>query len=206
MDQAILTVLAEYESRAQAEDKLMANGPPGLHWQPDSMLLPIGPVTGRFLNTLIRQMPATRLLEIGTSYGYSTVWLAEAARATGGRLTTLELHPAKSEHARSQLERVGLASYVQFLVGDALELLQRLSGPFDFVLIDLWKDLYIPVFEHVYPRLAPGAAVAADNMLLPPEVGHLARAYRDHVRKQPDMSSVLLPLGSGIELSRFKVP
>jgi predicted O-methyltransferase YrrM len=204
MDQAVAAVLAEYEVRAQAEEKLWDNGRPT--GNVDDLLLPVGPVTGRFLNELAKAMQARSLLEVGTSYGYSTLWLAEAARETGGQLTTLELQPAKSEHARAQLARAGLAGSVQLLVGDALETLGTLSGPFDFVLIDLWKDLYIPVFDLVYPRLAPEAAVIADNMIRPDTVRHLARAYRKHVRAAPDMSSVLLPLGSGIEVSRFKAP
>jgi predicted O-methyltransferase YrrM len=74
------------------------------------------------------------------------------------------------------------------------------------VLIDLWKDMYIPFFDAVYPRLAPGAILVADNMIHPAAVRPLAQAYRSHVRAAAGMSSVLLPLGSGIEVSRLRVP
>jgi predicted O-methyltransferase YrrM len=198
MDQAFSGVLAEYEARARAEEAGAASV--------DDLLLPVGPVTGRFLNELIKAMPACRALEVGTSYGYSTLWLAEAVREARGELTTLELKAVKSAHAREQLTRAGLAAAVRFLVGDALELLKTLPGPFDFVLIDLWKDLYIPVFDAVYPRLAPGAAIVADNMINPADTRPLAEVYRRHVRAAADMTSVLLPLGSGIEVSRFKAP
>lgn len=205
MDPAVAAVIAEYEVRAAAEEKLMEEmSARELIRRADEMLLPVGPATGSLLNTLVRQMNAQSLLEVGTSYGYSTIWLAEAARHTGGQLTTLELRPEKAAHARSQLARAGLASHVQLKVGDALESLGELAGPWDLVLIDLWKDLYIPVFDRVYPKLAPGAVVVADNMIRPEGVRHLARAYRDHVRAARDMTSVLLPVGSGIEVSRFK--
>lgn len=205
MDPVIEAVMAEYHVRAAAEEKVMEGlSRAELLRRADEMLLPIGPATGSVLNTLIKEMQARSLLEIGTSYGYSTIWLAEAARHTGGQVTTLELRPEKAEHARAQLARAGLASHVQLKVGDALQSLDELAGPFDFVLIDLWKDLYIPVFERVYPKLATGALVAADNMIHPEGVRHLARAYRQHVRAAPGITSVLLPVGSGVELSRFQ--
>jgi predicted O-methyltransferase YrrM len=205
MDPAIAAVIDEYHVRAAVEEKLMESlSPADMVRRADEMLLPIGPVTGSLVNTLIKEMKCRNLLEIGTSYGYSTIWLAEAARQTGGQVITLELRPAKAEHARGQLERAGLLSQVQMKIGDALKSLDELAGPFDFVLIDLWKDLYIPVFDRVYPKLADGALVVADNMIYPEGVRHLARAYREHVRAARDMTSVLLPVGSGVEVSRFR--
>jgi predicted O-methyltransferase YrrM len=205
VDQTVAAVIEGYHPRAKAEEKLMEELPPSeLVRRADEMLLPIGPATGSVLNTLIKEMGARSLLEVGTSYGYSALWLAEAARHTGGHLITLELRPEKAEHARAQLTRAGLVDHVQLKIGDALQSLDELPGPFDFVLIDLWKDLYIPVFDRVYPKLARGAVVVADNMIQPEGVRHLAKAYRQHVRASQDISSVLLPVGSGIEVSRFK--
>ena len=80
----------------------------------------------------------------------------------------------------------------------------RLPGPFDFVLIDLWKDLYVPVFELLHPKLAQGAIIVADNMLQPENVRVHARAYRERVRSAADMSSVLLEVGNGLEVSRYR--
>jgi predicted O-methyltransferase YrrM len=207
VDQAVAAVLEEYQVRAAQEEKLMQELPPEeLVRRADELLLPVGPATGSFINLLVKEMKARSLLEVGSSYGYSTIWLAEAARVTGGQLISLELRPVKAEHARAQLERAGLARYVQQRLGDALATLKELPGPFDFVLIDLWKDLYVPVFEQIYPKLAPGAVVVADNMILPEGTQRLARIYREHVRAAADMTSVLLPMGSGIEVSRFKAP
>ena len=76
------------------------------------------------------------------------------------------------------------------------------NAGFDFVLIDLWKDLYSQCFELLHPKLSQGALVAADNMLFPPTVRPYAKAYQQLVRTKGDMDSLLLPLGSGVELSR----
>ena len=86
-------------------------------------------------------------------------------------------------------------------VGSALETLPRLGGPFDFVLVDLWKDLYVKCLDLVYPKLSRGAFVAADNMIHPPEWRADVESYRLSIRHL-EFDSILLPVGSGIELSR----
>ena len=156
------------------------------------------------MNLIIKEAGARRILEVGSSYGYSTTWLAEAARAIGGRVISLEHRPAKTEYARAQLARAQLEVCVEFRVGDALDSLAQLAGPFDFVLIDLWKDLYVPVFERLYPKLAPGAIIVADNMLQPESARPHARVYQERVRAAGDMSSVLLAVGNGLEVSRYR--
>lgn len=167
----------------------------------DEFLLPIGEDTGSLLSLLVRSARPTRILELGTSYGFSTLYLAEAARAVGGCVITLELAAHKSQHARDAIGRAGLAAQVEFRVGDALEVLPTLSGPFDFVLLDLWKELYVPCLELIKPRLAPGAFVVADNMIHPEQARAAAAAYRCRVREL-GLDSVLLPIGSGVEVSR----
>jgi predicted O-methyltransferase YrrM len=202
-DPKVAAVIADYEARADREHALLdgllsANSRKDI----DELLLPVGPATAALLSILIRESEARAILEVGTSYGYSTVWLADAARATGGLVTTLELHPRKVEYARTQLARAGLAEFVDFRVGDALATLHSLPGPFDFVLIDLWKDLYIACFELIYPKLRAGGFIAADNMLQPENTIAYANAYREYLRTKPDLDSVLLPVGSGVELTR----
>jgi predicted O-methyltransferase YrrM len=100
----------------------------------------------------------------------------------------------------------GLEGLVEFHAGDALEILPRLEGPFDFVLLDIWKDLYVPSLELFFPKLAPGAIVVADNMLRPADARPDALRYRRLVRSKPGMSSVLLPIGQGLEVSRLAGP
>lgn len=205
MDSTIETVLQDYEARAMAEEQRIRNLKPDEALQRvDEFLLPIGRATGTMLNVLIKEARAQHILEIGTSYGYSTVWLAEAAAETGGRVISMELRPAKIDYAKQQLAKVGLAKYVEFHAGDALAILKALSGPFDFVLLDLFKELYVPCLDIFYPKLNPGAYIAADNMLEPESTRPVAEAYRQYVRTKKDISSVLLTVGSGIELSRYR--
>lgn len=205
LDKAMWGVLDDYEARAQREEALwdtLSNEAAAA--RRDEMLLPVGRATGTVLNLLVKAGEARRILEVGSSYGYSTTWLAEGARAVGGKVTSLELAVAKTEYARTQLARAGLADYVEFVIGDARASLKALAGPFDLVLIDLWKDLYVPVFELLYPKLAAGAIVVADNMLQPESARVHAQAYRERVRAAPDMTSVLLSIGNGIEVSRYR--
>jgi predicted O-methyltransferase YrrM len=205
MDQAVWAVLDDYEARAAREQKLRSTlSSEEAARRRDEMLLPVGRETGTLLNLLVKSGEARRILEVGSSYGYSTTWLAEGARAVGGKVTSLELKADKTAYAGAQLARAGLAAYVEFRIGDALASLKALAGPFDLVLIDLWKDLYVPVFELLYPKLAQGAIVVADNMLRPESARAHARAYRERVRAAHDMTSVLLSIGNGIEVSRYQ--
>jgi len=202
MDEAVSRVLTEYEARMDAEDALMRSGDAAhLIARRDDFLLPVGPDTGRVLNILIKSAKARSILELGTSYGYSTVWLAEAARETGGKVVSLELADNKAMYAREALGRAGLADRVDIHVGSAVETLPRLAGPFDFVLVDLWKDLYVTCLDLMYPKLAHGAFVAADNMTYPESSRADAANYQRRIREL-GFDSVLLPIGSGVELSR----
>jgi len=201
MDQAVRSVLAEYETRMAAESQLIESLEfSQMRARRNEFLLPVGPDTAQLLHSLIRSAKSRSILELGTSYGYSTLWLADAARHTDGRVVSLELAGYKAEHAHASLARAGLAERVDIQVGNALETLARLPGPFDLVLIDLWKDLYVACLELVYPKLAPGAFVIADNMLYPAEVRADAVRYQRRIREL-EFDSVSLPIGSGIELS-----
>ena len=202
MDPALQAVLAEYERRSEQEWQVMKSLPPAeIASRIDEFLISIGPDTAKLLHLIITAARAQVLVELGASYGYSTLWLADAARATGGRVHSLELSAAKVEYARGQLRRAGLDAYVEFHVGDALETLRRLPGPFDFVLVDLWKDLYVPCLDLFHPKLSSNAFVAADNMTFPPNPKE-QEAYRRAVRAKGDLESMLLPVGSGVELSK----
>ena len=205
IDPAVTRLLEAYEARAQREEQLWSTlTDEQVKERLDEFLLPVGRATGTLINLLVREAEARRVLEVGSSYGYSTIWLAEAARAIGGKVISLELRAAKTEYARAQLATAQLERFVEFRVGDALASLAQLPGPFDFVLLDLWKDLYVPVFEQLHPKLAPGAIVVADNMLQPEGARPHAQAYRERVRHAPEMTSVLLAVGNGLEVSRYR--
>ena len=204
MDAAVRAVIEDYEARAQREQELWATlSAEEAMRRRDEWLLAVGRPAGTLMNLLVKEAGARRILEVGSSYGYSTTWLAEAACEVDGRVISLELQRPKTEYAQQQLERAGLARFVEFRVGDALASLAALPGPFDFALIDLWKDLYVPVFDLLQPKLAQGAIIVADNMLQPESARAHARAYRERVRRAPQMTSVLLEVGNGLEVSRY---
>ncbi|MEF2070699.1 O-methyltransferase [Consotaella aegiceratis] len=162
----------------------------------------IAPDAAQMIALIVKSLEHPTILEIGTSYGYSGIWLAEAARATGGRLITMEQHDYKSAFAHDMAVKAGLADWVEFKVGDAVQMIAEMEDGVDFVLLDLWKDLYVPCLHAFYPKLKSGAIVAADNMLRPG--GENLRRYSEAVRAKPGMTSVLLPVGTGLEISRLE--
>jgi predicted O-methyltransferase YrrM len=204
MDPAFTAVFKEYAERHEREHAQMvaAKTQPSLAVR-NEMLLAIGEDTARFLNMLIKASRARTILEIGTSFGYSTLWLAEAARAVGGQVVTLELAPEKVAFARGRMQAAGLIDWVEFRVGDALASLTALDMKFDFVLLDPWKEIYVLCLKRFYPRLNPGALVAADNMLFPEYSRPDAAKYVAAIRNLPGIESVTVPIGSGVELSRL---
>jgi predicted O-methyltransferase YrrM len=200
MDEKITAVLEAYHERIAVERSAPRVMP--MSGQEDRRMRAVGPQTGQLLNILARSLEAPNILELGTSYGYSGIWLAEAARATGGRLTTMELHDYKSNSARDMASKAGLADHIDFKIGDAVRMIAELPFQLDFVLIDLWKDLYVPCLEAFYPKLKPGAIIVADNMIRPGSED--VKRYGRAVRAKPGITSVLLPVGTGIEVSRYE--
>lgn len=200
-DEAFQRVLRVYERR-MAEEALLAASLPRSESSArrDEFLLAVGEEVANLLRDLAVGLGARTIVELGTSYGYSTLFLADAARRTGGKVFTYEKAPDKQAYARNQLTEAGLAGVVEWRLGDALELLREQPGPVDFVLMDLWKDLYVPCFERVYPLLAPNGVIVADNMLRPESARAEAAAYRAAVRAKPDIEAVLLPIGQGIDI------
>lgn len=196
---AVAEVFALYEERRRDEQARAAV--PGTQRRRDDLLLSVGPEAAWFLHSLILARRPARVLELGTSYGYSTLFLADAVRQVGGRLITMELADYKQAEAARLIGQAGLAEMVEFRLGDAVEMVRADPGPFDLVLLDIWKDLYLPCLEAVYPKLSDEGILAADNMIDPPGVREEARRYRAAVAALPDMQTALLPVGQGIELS-----
>src|SRR5690348_17223866 len=128
MDPAFTAVFQEYEERQQREHaQLVAAKTQQPLATRNEMLLAIGEDTARLLNILIKTSRARNILEIGTSFGYSTLWLAEAARAVGGRVVTLELASEKVAFARGRMQAAALSDWIDFRVGDALASLAALD-------------------------------------------------------------------------------
>jgi predicted O-methyltransferase YrrM len=164
-------------------------------------MLNITPDTGRLLWILIRTLRATRILEVGTSNAYSTIWLADAARATGGRVVTLERDPDKVRLARENLGRAGVAQWVEVREGPAAETLAALPGPFDLVFLDADRSSYRAYLELAVPRLVPGGLLVADNV-----VSHRSELedFLARVKAHPELMSVTVPVGKGEEIA-FKL-
>jgi predicted O-methyltransferase YrrM len=123
----------------------------------------VGPVVGQLLGLLVRATGARRILELGTANGYSAIFLVRACRQTGGRLLTLEWEPAMADRARTNLERAGLNELGEVRVGDALEIIRNLDGPWDLIFMDIDKENYLPALPACGRLLRPGGLLVADN-------------------------------------------
>ncbi len=201
MTPALASVLARLHARMAEEQRLRTELPPEeFAARRPGLMLAIGEESAWLLHLLLGLRGARHALEIGTSVGYSTLWLADALRETGGRLTSLDGSADKHRQARANLAEAGLLDGVELVTAQAPAALEGMAGPFDFVLIDCERSDYLASLEAVRPRLAPGALIAADNMTFPPSPH--AGAYQQHVRGLPGWDSLLVPIGNGIELSR----
>lgn len=123
-------------------------------------------VTGVLLNTFVKMMNAQSVLEIGTSNGYSGLWLAKALKETGGKLTTIEYYDKRQSIAIENFKTCGVMDVVRPLQGSACEVIESLdeNEKFDFVFIDANKREYVKYFELVKPHLTPKAMIVADNI------------------------------------------
>jgi predicted O-methyltransferase YrrM len=200
-DPKVQAVFEAYEARnAEEQERMRALGPTAFASR-DELLLPVGAEVGWFLHALILARRPQRILELGTSYGYSTLFLADAARAVGARVVTMDVADYKQAHAHEQLAAAGLSDHVEFRLGDAVAMTAADPGLFDFALLDIWKELYLPCFEALYPKLSEEGIIAADNMITPEMARPDVRQYRAAVRAKPDLQTALLPIGQGIELT-----
>ena len=128
------------------------------------LYLAVSPEEGRLLYLLARGCRARAIVEFGASFGVSTLYLAAAARDNGGKLVTTEVHPQKCAATRQALRDAGLDAVATVLEGDARETLKDVEAGLDFVFLDGWKTLYLPVLDLLRPKLRAGALIAADNI------------------------------------------
>jgi predicted O-methyltransferase YrrM len=154
--------------------------------------------TGRLLWILVKATGATRILEVGTSNAFSTIWLADAARSTGGHVTTLELDPVKIALARRNLATAGLDGVVDIVEGPAADSLAALPGPFDLVFLDADRASYLVYLELVIPKLRTGAMLIADNAT---SHAHELQDYLARVKSHPQLFAVTVPIGNGEEIA-----
>jgi predicted O-methyltransferase YrrM len=160
--------------------------------------MPISAEGGRLLYNLVRAVRPATVVEFGTSFGISTLHLAASVRDNGtGRVITTELSKDKIAAAGRAFAEAGLDDLITVLEGDALETLAAVEGAADFVLLDGWKDLCLPVLCLLEPRLGPGTLVVADDVDLPS-----LRPYLEYVRDPANgYQSVTFPVEDGMEIS-----
>jgi len=159
--------------------------------------------SGALINLLAREAMASVIVEVGSGCGYYTLCLAEAARETGGRVIAIEEDAESVEAAKAMLARARLADRVEFRIGDPLKLLSELGARVDFALIGGPRERYVACFELLSRRLGSGAVVVADRMIYPESQVAESERYRKRIRSGGDFESVLLPVGSGLEVARY---
>jgi predicted O-methyltransferase YrrM len=206
LDSKIDTVLKKIEEQEKFEQENPYETP-----NPEK-LLAIGRNTGIFYNILLKSKDAKKILEIGMSAGYSTIWFAEAiSKKPGGKIITIDQDKKKIERAKRNFEDAGLSDLIDIRHGDALEVLLDIknesnsSESFDFVFIDADKERYIQYFDIILPMVKPGGLIGADNILFPERFQKFANLYVKHVRNNPKIRSVTIPIDNGEELS-LKLP
>lgn len=158
-------------------------------------LLNITPDTGPFLAVLIRAMQARAVLEIGTSNGYSTIWLADAVQTTGGHVTTLEADEAKVSQARQNFRQAAVAEVITLVSGRAEDWLPTVAeASFDFIFLDADRPQYGALWSLLHRLLRPGGLVVVDNA-----VSHQAELtdFTALVAITPGVETSLVPIGNG---------
>jgi predicted O-methyltransferase YrrM len=156
----------------------------------------VEPETAALLGILIRAANATRILELGTSNGYSTIWLADAAEATGGAVTSVEIDPERTRMAAAHLERAGL--WADLRTDDAGAVLRASAdGAWDFIFLDAERPAYAGYWPDLLRGLRPGGMLAIDNVIS--HAGEVA-AFTELLEAEPIVTSTVVPIGAGLRL------
>lgn len=181
------------------------------------MMLAITLDTGTFFNITLKAMRAKRILEIGTSYGYSTLWFAEAltqiSEVSNTRpeksIITIEMDHSKVERANKNFDEAGIKNIIDLKEGQAGDVLSEISKNylkeedrlFDFVFFDADKENLRHYFDIVLPMVRVGGIIATDNMLYPEEYRSMMTNYTNYIKNKPNIQSMMIPIGNGEELT-----
>jgi caffeoyl-CoA O-methyltransferase len=169
-----------------------------------------GTIEGRFLELLVHGLQAKRVLELGTFSGYSALSMA-AGLPPGGHIDTCEVEERHAEVALRYIQQSPHADKITVHLGPGLETIERLEGDFDFVFIDADKPNYVNYYEAVLPRLSERGLIAADNTLWSGRVldesdddegTRAIKAFDEHVKSDPRVTSVMLTVRDGVTLIR----
>jgi len=136
---------------------------------------------GEYVYNLLLEKKAKSIVEFGTSFGISTLYLAAAAKQYGGKVITTELLEGKCRVAQQNFEEAGLAEWIDLREGDALQTLKDSPEEIDFLLMDGWNDLYLPLLKILEPRLTKGALIYTDNASFPS-----AKPYLNYLKSKPE--------------------
>ena len=157
---------------------------------------------GRFLHDLIIEKKYQRGLEIGTSNGYSGLWLGLAFQETGGKLITLEIERKRAEEARENFKKAGLSQVIDARICDAFKEIPKIEGEFDFVFIDAWKPDYMEFLQLVRHRVKPGGLITAHNVL---NAGREMQDFLDALKTDQGLETKIVRISSaGVSISIVK--
>jgi len=163
---------------------------------------------GTFYNILLKSINAKNILEIGMSVGYSGLWFADAimSNTQDGQITTIDREQFKIDSATRNFEEAGVSSLIKIREGEARKILHEIKEEFgenyfDFIFIDADKESYIEYFDLCLPLVRKGGIIAADNILFPERFNEMMADYLSHVRNNPNVQSVTVPIDNGEEVT-----
>ena len=204
MNKKITRILTELEKSSQYELK---NYHKISH---DERMLAITKDTGIFYNTLLKMQKPKRILEIGTSMGYSTLWFADAVLDQNSKIFTIEQNPKKIKIATKNFQKAGVTKIIEIRQGNAKEILNKMLSEFkksktkkyfDFVFIDADKEQYSFYFEIGLQMLKKDGIIAADNIIYPKRFNRYIKKYLTHIGKKKNIQTVIVPIGNGQQIS-----
>ncbi|WP_210395128.1 O-methyltransferase [Motiliproteus sediminis] len=191
---SVATILAELEKLGCDNDRIQNDK--------SKRYLNITHDTGVFLAWLVNAVQAKTVLEVGTSNGYSTLWLASSVTQTAGHVYTIERDRTKAKEAAANFDRAGLQSRITLLVDEAFSALSRVPAPVDLIFLDADRSAYLDMAPRLYELLKAGGVLVCDNALS--HADELAD-FVNWVQSQAQLSSCLIPVGKG-ELLIYKAP
>jgi len=191
MNPALAALLEELHAAGRAHDAAQADR--------RARLRNLEPETARLLALLVRATAARAVLELGTSNGYSTLWLADAVRDTGGTVVSVELDADRSAQAAANVKRAGLEARVELRVLDAADALAGAAdASVDLVFLDAERPHYVAYWPQLLRVLRPGGLLAVDNVL---SHAHELEAFTALVEAEPRVTTTVVPVGAGLRLA-----
>ena len=201
MDDRIVKVLDELENQSIREKKRE------IDVLPEDRMLAITKETGELLNIILRMKKAQKVLEIGMSTGYSTIWFADAIKENDGQIFTIEKNHKKIQRAKENFDKAGISEIININEGKAEDILDRFNKEkkyekfFDFVLIDADKENVVKYFDLVFPLVKNQGVIVTDNMLYPEKYREEMKKFSDYLKSHQKVITITSPIGNGEEIT-----